>query len=1713
MSLRWILRLIIVLPWAGLPWAGLQAQVGNADRVDELPVGHAVERHLPPDVDLLQWAKDADRLALDAGDRLEAYEVVVAEPETVKLHDVVPPVYFESGVAKVPESTVAELRSVLDGMRDRANVRLNLVGHADNQPLSPALAERYGDNDGLSRERAGEVAEFFQRALALPSDAVSYEWAGASKPVASNATEAGRALNRRVDVEVWYDELTDAVTEAEQVVSEDIRTIKVCRVETVCKLRYVEGHAKRARVQNLVAPLYYQAADLTVTPDFVGRIAQTLENLRDRENVVVKLVGHTDDAPLSERETRIYGDRLSLSRARAHRVALAVQEQLDLPAVAVMSEGYGDDRLAASNATARGRALNRRIEVEFWYDDSLQELPDEPQLCPADATAELVTRVYHPEWGDLPTIALAEGQPVLGSAALAKLERGLSDVSDRANARLRFIGYTRNESLDRRTALIYGDDVGLSAARARRTMDTVAAELGLESGQTEHVGRGYIHSKDVINAGFVQGEESYVEVQVLYDELAVLDDYEGVEIDPLTRELTPENPFALNMMRITVDGEPIDDPQRSSADVQRCTDVAMEERDIRFSFDTLVAQPRLDVAVSRHTLEIHSVDPETATVSPVRFRMYANYQAFIGRSEVRIFDAQASIQSEPLAVLPVGEEGYAEWEPDALQFHGPVEELVYVLRAYGDSDDYFDETLPKPLRVAHAGRAPQDPQPDEPEQAIDGSMPGVALAAGYGENSLAFQNIPLGTGTVTVKGRGLDPVQDVWVAGTRVPVDPSGAFVSEVLLPDGGHTVEVAMIDEEGAGELYLRDISLERNDWFYTGMADITWSENRYSENAELFVGENASQDFDSSVDGRIALYASGKFGADWGLTTSLDTTEDELGNLFGNLLDKDPNALFRRMDPDYHYPTFGDDSTVTELAPTQGGLYLKVDKDDSYGLWGNYKVGYMNNELAQVDRGLYGVQGHYETTRTTSFGEKRLVADLFGAEPGTIPSRQDFLGTGGSFYYLRHQDILMGSERVRIEVRDKASGIVTGVVNLSPSVDYDVDYLQGTVLLSEPLSATVNDNLLVRTGGNSGDEAYLVVRYEYTPGFDEIDALAAGGQAHVWLNDRIKLGVMANENNNDDAQFDSSLQAADLTVRLSAHTWLKVQTGRSEGVTTQSLISDDGGYGFQSLDGALIAAEADTADAFRGDLSIGLETLSERLDGRLMLYGQTLESGYTAPGLEALTDTEAYGGSLTLGLSRSLSLRGKSDVLSRADSLSTSIHELNLNYQLNPRWNLSGGIRHDDREDDSVIVLPSQELGQRTDAVMQVGYDGRGQWSVYGFAQDSLSASSTRAENGRYGLGGSYLVSDRIQMEMEVSDGDSGPGGRVGTSYRQSERTSYYVNYALENERTDNGLRSGGGSEGNLVGGMKTRLSDTTSLFVEERYQHGQYLSGLTHATGVQLVPSERWNFAISSDIGTLKDRQTGAETDRVAGGLNVSFGTEALQLSVGVEYRDDTSEQLDALSTERKTWLYRNSLRWQMNPASRLLGKLNYATSDSSEGAFFDGEYTEAVFGYGFRPVRHDRLNAMAKYTYFYNVPTAGQVTQSNAFSEYVQKSHIASVDVTYDLTSHLSVGAKYAYRLGEISLDREALSFFDNSASLYVVRADWRFRGQWEVMVEARALEMEDLGETRSGSLVALSRYFGEHFKVGAGYNFTDFSDDLTDLDYDHRGLFLNLTGAF
>ncbi len=63
-----------------------------------------------------------------------------------------------------------------------------------------------------------------------------------------------------------------------------------------------------------------------------------------------------------------------------------------------------------------------------------------------------------------------------------------------------------------------------------------------------------------------------------------------------------------------------------------------------------------------------------------------------------------------------------------------------------------------------------------------------------------------------------------------------------------------------------------------------------------------------------------------------------------------------------------------------------------------------------------------------------------------------------------------------------------------------------------------------------------------------------------------------------------------------------------------------------------------------------------------------------------------------------------------------------------------------------------------------------------------------------------------------------------------------------------------------------------------------------------------------------------------------------------------------------------------------------------------------------------------------------------------------------------------------------------------------------------LAEYRSLSVKE-GGRRQGALVGVDRDIGRNFRVGVGYNFTDFSDKLTDFDYDHRGWFLNVVGSY
>jgi chemotaxis protein MotB len=78
---------------------------------------------------------------------------------------------------------------------------------------------------------------------------------------------------------------------------------------------------------------------------------------------ILRVDGHTDNIPIVT--STQFANNWELSQARALSVVLYLNEQLDIPAHRLLAAGFGEHRPIASNATAAGRAANRRIEFKL----------------------------------------------------------------------------------------------------------------------------------------------------------------------------------------------------------------------------------------------------------------------------------------------------------------------------------------------------------------------------------------------------------------------------------------------------------------------------------------------------------------------------------------------------------------------------------------------------------------------------------------------------------------------------------------------------------------------------------------------------------------------------------------------------------------------------------------------------------------------------------------------------------------------------------------------------------------------------------------------------------------------------------------------------------------------------------------------------------------------------------------------------------------------------------------------------------------------------------------------------------------------------------------------------------------------------------------------------------------------------------------------------
>ncbi|MBN1755980.1 hypothetical protein JW877_07185 [bacterium] len=229
---------------------------------------------------------------------------------------------------------------------------------------------------------------------------------------------------------------------------------------------------------------------------------------------------------------------------------------------------------------------------------------------------------------------------------------------------------------------------------------------------------------------------------------------------------------------------------------------------------------------------------------------------------------------------------------------------------------------------------------------------------------------------------------------------------------------------------------------------------------------------------DGRGAFFMKGAIFNQFLLTASYDS---KVGRR---------RKVFRYFDPEKLYPVYGDNSSIFYEAQASTPLFLKIEKDQSFLMWGDYITDFKEREFTFYNRTFTGINGKLDT--------KYFNAKTFFSSTDRRSYMEAIRGEGVSgYYYLANTPVCEGTEKIRIETHDKYHPeIILYTETKSWPEDYEIDYQTGSILFKNP----------VHSQDGSDNPVYIIATYE-TPA-EGLEAYSVGLRGELNWNDLVSLG-----------------------------------------------------------------------------------------------------------------------------------------------------------------------------------------------------------------------------------------------------------------------------------------------------------------------------------------------------------------------------------------------------------------------------------------------------------------------------------------------------------------------------------------------------------------------------------------------------------------------------
>jgi hypothetical protein len=865
-------------------------------------------------------------------------------------------------------------------------------------------------------------------------------------------------------------------------------------------------------------------------------------------------------------------------------------------------------------------------------------------------------------------------------------------------------------------------------------------------------------------------------------------------------------------------------------------------------------------------------------------------------------------------------------------------------------------------------------------------------------------------------------------------------------------------------------------------------------------------SRDFNggkASVAARAAVFLKGTIRGDALLTAGYDS-------------DKDTRArLLRDVRPDELYPVYGDASLRSFDARSGSRLYVRVDQDKSYLLYGDFVTGdgftqpvvqgpgqgavasLKQRSLGNYNRSATGVRLHHE--------QGAALGNVFALRDTLRQVVEEMASQGSGPYGLRNNGVLEGSEKVEVVVRDRAQpSRIVSVRPLVRLVDYSFEPFSGRILLTSFLPG-VDENL---------NPVSLRVTYEVDQGGTSFWVLGADGQYR--LTEGVEVGGSVVKDHNPLAPYD--LASANVTWRLEPRTAVVAEFAQSTSTVNTNPTN--------MTSAAALAARVGEVQGQAARLELAHE--GERSEARVFLgRSSPLFNNPAAPLAGGRDEAYVKGG---VRLAEDLKLYGEA---LRSEDRNPGGGErtqagVGLRWQASERLMLEAGVRGlretVGTQGNGALSWPFDQM-QGLSGSLASGSGG----GALGFGNQVLDpatglpviqqgglpsattslAAGTRLSSSTLRLGAGYRVSERFALGGEVEGDISGERRRrvaLGGDYTLAERTRLYGRY----EHQEGWVQQGGVSDlarsaSAFVFGVDSTYLRDTQVFSEYRLRDAMAGRDLQLASGVR----NAWNLAEGIRVSTAYERlsvlsgQT-APVSAVSAGLD--YSAHPLWRGSGrVEYRRSGDIEGTADDERFATTLLQLMLARKLDRDWTFLAReYRLATDYAARG---DVLQNRAQLGLAYRDTDTNRVNALGK------VELKQERDASNAaVGTLSTRAWIVSTHADYHPVRPWWMSGRIAAKWQTDRFELGTRSHFQ--AQLLAGRLVYDLSENWDLGV---------LGAMQFGQDGARQRAFGveagyllrQNLWLSAGVNTSGFTGDadLVGYEYTRSGVYLRLRFKF